>query len=182
MIVEVGTSDFRTKAGKEEGLFIEPVKVYFDRLPECNKVNCAISNYTGEIDIYYVDPEDIPKHQLPNWVRGCNSVGKPHPTVVNLLNKEQQNLINKDTVKVRRLHDVLQDHNIEQIDLLKIDTEGHDHIILNDYLDNTESLPGVIQFENNVLSDNNEVTKLVKRLQKLGYKCQQLRFDMICKR
>ena len=43
MIVEIGTSDFRTKAGEVDGLFIEPVKSYFDRLPDCNKENIAIS-------------------------------------------------------------------------------------------------------------------------------------------
>ena len=38
-IVEIGTSDFRTEAGKTNGLFIEPIKEYFDRLPKCLKEN-----------------------------------------------------------------------------------------------------------------------------------------------
>ena len=57
MIIEIGTSDFRTQAGKVDGIFIEPVKYYFDRLPECRKENIAISNYEGEIDIYYLTHE-----------------------------------------------------------------------------------------------------------------------------
>ena len=82
MIIEIGTSDFRTEAGKVEGLFIEPVKEYFDRLPNCNKENVAVSNIEGEIDIYYIPSETIYNKLLPNWLRGCNSVGKIHPTIV----------------------------------------------------------------------------------------------------
>ena len=177
MIIEIGTSDFRTQAGTVKGLFIEPVKEYFDRLPECNKENVAISNYNGEIDLYYIPSAIIEGFNLPDWLRGCNSVGEIHPTVVKMGLSDKVKI---DTVKVVRIKSLIDKYNIEQIDLLKIDTEGHDCVILNDYLDTVNILPKVIQFENNVLSNKEDVFYLVKRLQDLGYECKQKQFDIIC--
>lgn len=179
VVLEIGTSDFRTQAGKVDGLFIEPIKEYFDRLPECNKENVAISNYDGEINIYYIPSKVIEEKKLPDWLRGCNSVNKIHPTIV------KENLtkfctVNK--VKVVRIKSLIDKYTITDIELLKIDTEGHDCIILNDYLDTVNILPKVIQFENNVLSNPKEVEILVERLTKIGYICKQLNFDMICRR
>lgn len=179
MIIEIGTSDFRTQAGQIDGLFIEPVKEYFDRLPECNKENVAISNYEGEIDLYYIPSLTIESMGLPNWARGCNSVGKMHPTIIN---NDWDEYCIKQTVKVVRIKSLIDKYKIKEIDLLKIDTEGHDCVILNDFLDTVCILPKVIQFENNVLSNKEEVFHLVKRLQDIGYNCKQVKFDMICKR
>jgi FkbM family methyltransferase len=178
MILEIGTSDFRTKAGDMNGIFIEPVKYYFDKLPKCNKENVAISNYEGEINIYYIPANVIETNKLPNWLRGCNSVNKIHDTIVKM---DLTDYVVKDKVKVVRIKSILDKYNVTKIDLLKIDTEGHDCIILNDFLDTVNILPKTIQFENNVLSNKNEVKQLVKRLTTLGYLCKQKDFDMICK-
>lgn len=178
MIVEIGTSDFRTQAGKEYGLFIEPVKEHFDRLPKCLKENVAVSNYEGEIDIYYI-PSSVIEHQgLFNWVRGCNSVNVPHPTLVDFGYLEY---IVCDRVKVVRIKSLLDKHEIKRIDLLKIDTEGHDCIILNDFLDTVDIKPNVIQFESNVLSKQMDIIKVVNRLEDKGYSCSQVKHDMVCK-
>ena len=178
MIIEIGTSDFRTQAGKENGLFIEPVKEHFDRLPKCLKENVAVSNYEGEIDIYYIPSSVIEREFLPNWVRGCNSVNIPHPTIVDL---GFSHFIEKNTVKVVRIKSLIDKHEIKRIDLLKIDTEGHDITILNDFLDTCDIKPKVIQFENNVLSNQKDVIKIVERLNNKGYICRQVKHDMICK-
>jgi FkbM family methyltransferase len=178
MIVEIGTSDFRTEAGKQHGLFVEPVKEHFDRLPDnCLKENVAVSNYTGEIDIYYIPDEAIKRRNLPNWVRGCNRIGAPHKTTV----AQWGSLITSHTVPVVRIADLLAKHNILEIDHLKIDTEGHDCVILNDFLDTCSMLPNMITFENNTLSDPTEVNNVVQRLKAKGYKCEQVNFDMVCR-
>lgn len=177
MTVEIGTSDFRTLAGQVEGLFIEPVKEYFNRLPNCLKENVAVSNYEGEIDLYYIPTELIKLNNLPNWVRGCNSVGKPHDTIVK--NGWDKYAV-KETVQVVRINTLIQKHAIQEIDFLKIDTEGHDCVILNDFLDTVGILPLKIQFEANVLSDRKEIDKLVKRLTNIGYECSQVKDDMVC--
>lgn len=182
MTIEIGTSDFRTQAGQVEGIFIEPVKYYFDRLPDCNKINCAISNYEGDIDIYYVTDEEIKRYDLPNWVRGCNSVNKFHQSVVSLLfqNGIDPNLvIRKDTVPVRRIKSIIEEHNVTAIDFLKIDTEGHDCIILQDFIDTVDILPTKIQFEANILSIWDDVSALVQRLKSMGYGIQITNTDII---
>jgi len=182
MIVEIGTSDFRTQAGKEDGLFIEPVKYYFDRLPECNKVNVAISNYVGTDRMYYLDDKLINEYKLPAWVRGCNSLGKIHPTIEAMFIDKNIPLIyvKYETIQIKQLHTVIAEAGITEYDHLKIDTEGHDCIILNDYLDNTTFHPKRITFESNALSDKAEVAKLVGRLTAIGYTCKQVNFDMVC--
>lgn len=176
-IVEIGTSDFRTEAGKKSGLFIEPIKEYFDRLPKCLKENVAVSDYEGEIDIYYVPSSVIEKNNLPNWLRGCNSVNHIHPTIISTGNKKH---CVKNTVEVVRIKTLLEKHGITEIDTLKIDTEGHDCVILNDFLDTCDIRPRKIQFENNSLSDQEEVIKLCNRLHQKGYTTTQVKFDMVC--
>lgn len=186
MIVEIGTSDFRTLAGIEDGLFIEPVKPYFDRLPDCRKENIAISNRVGEIQIFYVEPEAIEELGLPNWARGCNSVNKPHPTIEKLLfNKSGvlgKDYIKSSVVKVDRIANVLRRHKIDKFRELKIDTEGHDTIILNDYLDTVDFRPSVIKFEDNGLTHRSEIQKIVRRLQNSGYKVRKIGTDMIAQK
>lgn len=176
-IVEIGTSDFRTEAGKTNGLFIEPIKEYFDRLPKCLKENVAVSNYEGEIDIYYIPSDVIESKNLPQWLRGCNSVEHIHPTVISTGNQKYSV---KNTVQVTRIKTLLHKHGITDIQLLKIDTEGHDCVILNDFLDTCDIRPKKIQFENNSLSNQEEVLKVCDRLHKLGYTTQQVKFDMLC--
>lgn len=176
-IVEIGTSDFRTEAGHKDGLFIEPVKEHFNRLPKCRKENVAISNQEGELEIYYIPSDVIQSKGLPNWVRGCNSINEPHPTIVEMGWREY---VVCDKVKVERIKNVLQKHGITDIEFLKIDTEGHDTVILNDFLDTCDIKPRKIQFESNTLSSFDDVNNAVERLSKLGYKCNQVKFDMVC--
>jgi len=210
MIIEIGTSDFRTQAGQVDGVFIEPVKYYFDRMVEAatdtineemesvlsaiggtgtptiaHFENVAISDYEGEVCVYYVDGEKITQFGLPNWLRGCNSIDEPHPSVITTLQKQgldPMHHVSFETVKVVRIKSIIDKYNITSLDLLKIDTEGHDCIILNDYLNTVEILPKVIQFEANALSDDWEVHKVVERLKPLGYVCHKVKFDMVCKR
>lgn len=176
MIIEIGTSDFRTLAGIRKGIFIEPVKEHFDRLPECNKLNVAVSNYEGYVDVYYIPLKIIKEKGLPNWLRGCNSIGSMHPTVISTGNAKY--CVNH-SIEVVRIKSIIESNNVKDIELLKIDTEGHDTVILNDYLDTVDIKPKKIQFENNSLSDQKEVLKVCSRLHKLGYKTKQVKFDMI---
>jgi len=200
MIIEIGTSDFRTKAGLVDGVFIEPVKYYFDRMvemannttglitfrdkPKCFYENLAISDYEGEANIYSVTTDNILSMGAPKWMRGCNSIGKPHPSVISWCQAhsiDASEYTHKETVKVVRIKSIIDKYNITEIDLLKIDTEGHDCIIVNDYINTVDILPRIIQFENNELSDPNEVAKVVARLKQLKYNCKQVNFDMVCK-
>lgn len=174
-IVEIGTCDFETQAGIVDGLFIEPVKEYFDKLPAtCLKENVAVSNYTGAIDLYSIPSAVIAERNLDAWLRGCNSIGRPHPTVEAGVQRGAipPECVVKTTVPVVRIRDLLRKHNITHIDLLKIDTEGHDAIILNDFFDTLDLRPNEIFFENNGLVPAADIHALVTRLTQLGYSVQ----------
>lgn len=178
MIVEIGVCDFETLAGQKPGIFVEPVKTYFDRLPaDCIKENVAVSNYTGLIDIYYVPDTIIAAHGLPDWLRGCNAVNKLHPQHRSL----PLEFIRCETVPVVRIKSLLDKHAVEYIDLLKIDTEGHDTVILNDFLDTCTIRPREILFESNSLTPRHLVNDLLARLlqhnyivKDMGDQCQAL--------
>lgn len=181
MTIEIGTSDFRTQAGQVPGIFIEPVKYYFDRLPECTKENVAISNYTGMTAVIYLSEETIKHNNLPTWLRGCNSINEPHPTAVRILKEKglSHYLFKRQMVEVARIKSIIDKHNVTEIDFLKIDTEGHDCVILNDYFDTVDIMPRKIQFEANELSDAQAVQEMTERLESLGYHCFKQKDDII---
>lgn len=172
MIIEIGTSDFDTLAGLEYGIFIEPIKYYYDQLPNnCIKENIAISNYDGKTSAFYIKNEDIRNYGLPDWIRGCNSIHKHHPTVVKTLLEYglPDTLIKEQEILVKPLSYIISKYNIKSIDILKIDTEGHDSIIILDYFSTAIVLPKVVVFENNILSDKAEINLAIELLQNKGY-------------
>ncbi len=186
--VEIGTSDFDTliEGAPDDipGLSIEPLKYYLDRLPTrrgCQKGNFAVSDRDGEITIYWVRPEDIEKWGLPGWVRGCNSVGAPHPTVKSLLQNMglvEELVITKETVAVKSFETLVKDYNIGSIGMLKIDTEGHDVVILRSYLKSCVKNPSLfantIIFESNCLSKATEVNDIILAFATYGYTAESI--------
>lgn len=185
--IEIGTSDFRTlieTTNEEVGLSIEPIKKYLDNLPIRNnvtKVNYGVSNFNGTTKIYYVTPENILKYNLPNWVRGCNSINTPHPTVKKLLKEKHDNIVTIETIKIVNWKTLITEFNIGGVKLLKIDTEGHDIVILNDYYDNClineDILADIIIFEYNELTDKESANELIDKFKTLGYNGSVNGFD-----
>lgn len=176
--IEIGTSDFNTLIENQNcgvGLSIEPLKIYLDRLPNrdsVTKVNCAISDKDDLVDIFWIDPEDIKKYNLPDWLRGCNSIVNEHPTAIaELRGRGIEHIYKKDKCEVICWNTLIQRYNIESVDYLKIDTEGHDCIIIKGILDSElKVLPKKIFFENNILTNNDLTEKILKDLEKSGYK------------
>lgn len=175
--VEIGTADFDTliqSANDEVGLTIEPLRFYLNNLPNkpnVKKINAAISDKEGFLDVFYVPKETIREFRLPEWISGCNSLGKPHETVSRILKERNLSLdlVRRENVKVITPRQLVEEYEIESIDMLKIDTEGHDCIIINTWLDTTNILPKKIKFESNVLTPLIEITKVMRRLALLGY-------------
>lgn len=177
-MIEVGTSDFNTSAGTvKNGIYIEPVKYYYDRLSnDCIKENIAISNYNGFVDVYYVTPDIIKKNNAPDFLRGCSSINKKHIRLVEYIN---DNDILKDVVEVKRMKDIIDKYNVESIDYLKIDTEGHDLTILFDYFNTINILPKKIMFENNILTNKVELSKMITLLKNKGYLITEIPYNVV---
>lgn len=173
--IEIGTSDFETLLQESSGvgLSIEPLKFYLDNLPNKDnviKVNCAISDKNGYVDVFWIDPKDIQIYNLPEWLRGCNSIINPHPSAIKEL--EERNLLHlykKSECKCMTWSTIVEIYDIRYVEYLKIDTEGHDCVIINSILDDNSILPKKILFENNVLSDVNYVNLTLDRLKSYGY-------------
>jgi hypothetical protein len=174
--LEVGSSDFDHEIG--QGVLIEPVTFYFDRIAlrdGCKKYNYAISDDNGICDVYYAEEEDIKKYLLPWWFRGCSSINKHHPQVSDILlgrGIDRESLIKKQSVKKYTLNSFLVRENI-RANFFKIDTEGHDCIILNKFVDECtdENLfPQKIMFESNFLIDNNEIQNTINKLEAKSYR------------
>jgi hypothetical protein len=185
--IEIGTSDFDTLIqsanNTDYGLSIEPIKFYLDRLPNkqnIKKINCAISTINSTCNMYYVPLDIIHKWNLPNWVRGCNSINEYHVTVHNYCKKENidiEKIIECDEIPVKTLFAIMNECNIKYVYYLKIDTEGHDCLILKKFYEdiinnnnnNNNNLPHVIQFETNVLTNNDDVSEIIELYKNIGY-------------
>ena len=179
--IEVGTSDFETEIQKKDnkiGLSIDAVEYYINQLPNkagCIKINNGVSNFNGEITINYIQIEDIKKYNLPDWVKGCNSVNHYHPTVTKLLldkGIQIKDIAISYKVPCKTLLFLLTEYDIQGFYLLKVDTEGHDSIILNHFFKNNKSnnlLPHKIIFESNELTKKEDTDNIIKISQEIGY-------------
>jgi hypothetical protein len=81
--VEVGTSDFDTllQSSPENytGLSVDAVPVYLSRLPNRtnhHKWNAGLAYRSGMDRVYYIHPDDIAAHKLPDYLKGCSAVGE----------------------------------------------------------------------------------------------------------
>lgn len=189
--LEIGTSDFDTEIQRCDdtsfGISIDPVQYYIDRLPtktNVTKLCTAISDRDGEVEVWYVPEYQMKKHNIPFWVRGCNSIGAPHPQVRELLSNlglDLGTVCAKVKVPMMSFRTLVACYNINSIKFLKIDTEGHDCIILKSVLEELRDVksnlkkPEMIQFETNHLSSKQDqdftTTTFVNEF---GYKASQV--------
>ena len=171
--IEIGTSDFHTIIESAEdntvGLSIEPIWSYLTSLPHkenVTKINAAMSDSNGTLSIYHVTREKINEYGLPFWVRGCNSVNGPHEYARQKIGEQLYDSIVSIT-EVRKINweTLIREQRIGGVGFLKIDTEGHDHVILKDYLNECIKNPSLyadkIRFEYNESSNKKELDILI---------------------
>lgn len=179
--IEIGTSCFETLIEQANdntvGLSIEPLKGYLDRLPDkphVQKLNIAISptDRFEVLSLYYVPEDKIRDHGLPEWLRGCNSIGSYHPKHVEM---GIQHLVTVETVPCLPIGYVWEAYDVQCVERLKIDTEGMDAKIMLQlwhYLTRfgkRHQWPIRIDFESNTLANRVEVAEVVQRYQSVGY-------------
>jgi hypothetical protein len=188
--IEIGTSNFdtliQTAIDTAVGLSIEPIQHYLDCLPDqpgVKKLNIAVSrdNTAGMLDVYYVPEDVIDAKGLPDWLKGCNSIGDYH-----LQHKKLNvtHLVAKQSVQVVPIADIFIQYDVTELYYLKIDTEGSDSEImlhLYDYLKTEPSskYPKKILFESNELSDTNQVELVKIKFADLGYKVAHAGYNTV---
>lgn len=138
--IDIGTSDFDVADGEftpnKRYLLVEPMQEYLDNLPSGDHIikECAAcSDHNGFLDLNYIPPNVIHELGLPDWVRGCNKLDKQHGIVVDLLKRlgQSSSVIESRMVPTKCFNTLMQKNGVSSASIVKIDTEGHDHIILS---------------------------------------------------
>jgi FkbM family methyltransferase len=165
-----------------KGILIEPVKHIFDRLKENYKENddlkfenVAIDTKKGYRKLYRIITNSDPK--MPSFYELLGSFYKK------IIEKNEKNIPNYDKlliseqIKCVTLKDIIKKYKIQNIDLLFIDTEGHDHIIINAIPFN-EIKPSLIYYEHKCQSET-ERKKVRNLLTNNGYTILTMEFDSL---
>jgi FkbM family methyltransferase len=141
------------------GLLVEPVPYLYEMLvaryrdrPGIQMECAAISTRDGEAPLYRL--RSIPG-QTPEWFNQLASLDREVLLKHRSSIPEIDSLLVEERVPTVRLDTLLARHGISRIDLLVIDTEGHDFEILRT-LDLTRFKPTLLMFEHQHLSDNDK--------------------------
>jgi FkbM family methyltransferase len=158
-------------------ILVEPVPFLFEQLKKnYNKkfenthniifINKAVSNFIGEIEMT-IPSEKNDFSKLPFWASQLASVNHNHA-----LGHISTLLVEKINVKTTTINEIVKEYNINQIELLHTDTEGHDYTILMNY--NFEIKPKKIMFEHKhmdgLFTKGIKYNELSNKLLSLGYK------------
>jgi FkbM family methyltransferase len=168
-----------------KAILVEPVPFLFERLcesysnnPNIQFANVAITDRAGMATFYYVDP--AAKNHLPELPCWSEQIGSFDPGHIarHLGNKLERFTLSKQ-ISTFSLSSLLERNNVTHIDLLNIDTEGHDWIVLRQ-LDLSRFRPDVILIEHKHLSkgDKDKAFAFLER----NYKITDLGADFLCRR
>lgn len=186
--IEIGTSNFDTLIQSANdniyGISVDAVKYYIDNLPDklnCKKVNVGISNINSTLDVYYIPENIIEQNKLQNWFKGCNCINNYHPLHIS---HNVSHLCKIDKVKVITTYELFYQNNVRNVKYLKIDTEGHDVIILKTLFFYIKFLPKIfypnkILFETNEHINSKEVDEIIQLYCSIGYKLESRGYDSV---
>lgn len=181
--LDIGTCDFETSADEIHNnpsasiILVEPLKFYLDNIPEhdnITKVNVAISNENSTTKIFYITQDTIDKFSLPGWLRGCNSMGKPHVTALKELSNRGLpiNHIKNYEIECITFDELCNRYGVTSIGRLKIDTEGNDHLILEQVLEKIKNgfeIDSIIFEYQKEFHNIGELNKLSEEFKMIGY-------------
>ena len=113
--------------------------------------------------------------------KGCNSINSFH----NLhIQHNVSHLCKIEKVKVITIYELFYQNNVRNVKYLKIDTEGHDCIILKTLFFYIRNLPknfhpDKILFETNEHSNHSDVDEIIQLYGSIGYKLKSRGYDTI---
>ena len=160
IFIEIGVCDFDTLESLEKngwkGYYVEPVKEYADKLIG-DVTQCAISSYDGTIEFY------VSRSDTEEWVRGVSHAVKQKGSKLLELESNRQFISEKITVPCYTLQSYCKMKDIQYIDYLKVDTEGHETDIFESY--DWSIYPTFIKLEHFHIDD----LRMKKLLEEKGY-------------
>jgi len=187
--IEIGTSDFETLLQSADdsvnGFSIDPLQMYLDNLPNKPNVQKCCLAITGKCeenattDLFFIPREKIIEYNLQEWFAGCNTIGHYHPLHI------QHNVtehVSRLTVPMMSLGSFYDLHQIRGCKFLKIDTEGHDVVILDEFANylkqkGSSYYPKKIQFESNEWTNPEKVSDIIFKYINLGYILESSGYD-----
>ena len=164
------------------GFVLEPLPDIFMNLVEnyrnCPKiipVNVAIHEENSEMEIYRIKQEH--EKALPKFARGIASFDPNHWEKTKLV--PSADYVQSEKVKCISLKNFTREREIHSLDLLLIDTEGHDYAILK-AIDFKVLKPKIIRFEHGVrdgLMSKNQFNEVCSILNSNGYQIVTESYD-----
>jgi len=194
--IEIGSNDGEQHdhlrpfilAGGWSGILVEPVPYIFERLRRnygkvagVALVNLAIAERDGTMPFFHLAaPDAADLADLPSWYDGVGSFSRD--TVLRHAEHipDLERRIVRIDVPARSFVSLCTSHNVRRLDLLVIDTEGHDGAILRS-IDLRAYRPRVIVYEHFHLAAQ-ERGECRARLEELGWHTIEEGFDTWCVR
>lgn len=158
-----------------KGILIEPQRDIFIKLKKNYKnmgltfENAAITNKNGKLPFYKLR-RDLIKER---WHDAIATLDLDRSVLGNL----DKDKVEIEYVKCMTFAKLLKKYNVRKIDLLQIDTEGHDYEILKTIPFN-KIKPKIIRFEYIHIKDY-EKKEVQKYLENIGYKLIEERSDIV---
>lgn len=181
--VEIGTCDYHTLlegcSPNQRGISVEPIKEYLDRLPNksnVTKVNVAISAENKMVDLFWVEPHNQEKFNL-GFTKGWGTIIKPHKGHSDYQMMLKTGMLSNHKIEAITWATLVDRCDIESVEYVKIDAEGHDCIIVNNILE-SNVLPKKISFEKTHCSLE-ELEGTIKNLISTNYELAEDDEDMV---
>ena len=189
--IEIGTSHFetliQTSKNFQKGISVDAVKYYVDALPDkhnVKKLNIGISDKNGSANIYYIPANIIELLKLPIWYYGCNSLNCYHPYHIH---DKLEKYVSIEKINIIPTYELFYKNKVKKVKLLKIDTEGHDSIILESLYNYIKYLPKsfypdkiIFEVEGDANKNNLDKTEnIIKIYQNIGYKLVEKNWDAV---
>lgn len=184
--VQVGANDgkhsdpinSRVRQQHWNGLLVEPVPRYFNALMATYAgqaglrfANVAVSHEDGTATMHAINPNNSSSSRL----RGSSSLDRGVIDTSAWVMRDAERVIEPITVPTQRLTTLLGSFGIQSIDLLVVDTEGHDGVVVNQALD-LEQAPSMVLYEHMHLP-RGERLDLEQRLSDEGFGIRHMRRD-----
>ncbi len=165
-----------------EGMLVEPLPQYAAQLKSVyggtgrfELVQAAISDLDGEVDIHFFDESKTPDPHFPAWYREIASLDKTH--LQKHMPATLHGAISAKSVEALSVPTLLERCGLQSVDLLHIDTEGHDYRILRQF-DLRKLRTAVVIAEHKHLNAQDK-TAMKTFLEDAGFSVRQLEADFL---
>ena len=186
-LLQIGANDgerfdelnYFIKKYKIKSVLVEPINKYFYELKknysnyEFVKIENSAISVNNEISyLFAVNDKDI--NIYDEHVKGINSFEIQHL----IKHGVKKNHIEKKKINTLSVQDLIKKYNINELDLLYVDTEGYDGKIVYEFIKSTKLNP-IIIFEY-IHIENNFFNKLINLLNDKKFKFFAINENLIC--